>query len=124
PEDIQDNEKHDPFQRELIELGGMARLGPSLRKYDGPGHIGHPAPQLTVKEVADTAHTQTKRNERRHKVGHSKEVTIGLVGKPDHGGDDTDQATVERHATGPDLEQVEGVGQEHIEVVKQYITNP
>ena len=57
-------------------------------------------PQLTVEEVADATDAEAERNERCHEVSHGEEVAVGLVGKPDHGGDDPDQAAVERHATG------------------------
>ena len=100
------------------------RLGAGLREDDGPGHIGDPAPQLAVEEVADATDAEAERNERCYEVSHGEEVTVGLVSKPDHGGDDPDQAAVERHATGPDLEQVEGIGQEHVEVVEQHVTDP
>lgn len=102
----------------------MTRLRASLGEYDGPGHIGDPAPQLAVQEVADATHAEAKRDQRCHEVGHGEEVALGLVSEPDHGGDDPDQATVERHAAGPDLEQVEGIGQEHVEVVEQHVTDP
>lgn len=124
PEQVEDDEQYHPFQCELVELGGVARLGARLREDDGPGHIGDPTPQLAVEEVADAADAEAKRNERCHEIGHGKEVALGLVGKPDHGGDDPDQAAVERHATGPDLEQVERIGQEHVEVVEQHVTDP
>ncbi len=124
PEQVEDDEQHHPFQGELVELGRMARLRARLREDDGPGHIGDPAPQLAVEEVADAADPETKRNERRHKIGHGEEVAPGLVGKPDHGGDDADEATVERHATGPDLEQIGRIREEEIEVVEQDIADP
>lgn len=101
----------------------MTRLGAGFREDDGPRHIGDPAPQLAVEEVADPANAEAKRNERRHKVGHGEEVALGLVGKPDHRGDNPDQAAVERHATGPDLEQVGGIREEEIEVVEQHVTD-
>ena len=123
PEQVQDDEEHHTFQGELVELGGVTRLGACLREDDGPGHVRDPAPQLAVHEVADTADAETEWNERCHKVRHGEEVTLGLVRKPDHGGDDPDQTAVERHAPGPDLEQVGGIGQEEIEVVEQHITD-
>lgn len=101
----------------------MTRLGACFREDDSPGYIGDPAPQLAIEEVANTANAEAKRNERSHKVGHGEEVALGLVGKPDHGSDHPDQTAVERHAAGPDLEQVGRIREEEIEVVEKYVTD-
>src|SRR5690606_17139961 len=48
------DKQRDTFQRELIELRRMA--GELLRvggKHHGPGHVGRPAPELGIDEVAD-----------------------------------------------------------------------
>ncbi len=81
---FEDDEQHHPFQGELVELGGVTRLGAGLREDHRPGHIRDPAPQLAVHEVADTADAEAEWNERCHKVRHGEEVTLGLVRKPDH----------------------------------------
>ncbi len=70
------------------------------------------APQLTVDEVAQTAGTQTKRDQRRDKIGNLEEVAFGAAGETDHHQDHPNQAAVEGHAAVPDAEQIERIVQE------------
>jgi hypothetical protein len=71
PGQVEDDQQRHPFQRELIELGRMARQCARRREDDAPGHLGDPAPQLTVDKVADAARPQAERDQRGDKVGNA-----------------------------------------------------
>ena len=83
--------------------------------------IGHPAPELTVDEIAHTPGRQTGRHARRDKVHHLQPGPLAAAGVPDHGYEHAEHAAVKAHATGPDIEHLQRMAEVIQRLVEQAI---
>ena len=123
----QQHEQQQPFQQELVDLRRVARLQrTAVRKHHAPGQIGagKAAPQFAVDEVTHTACSQASGHAGRHKISHLQPGAFARMGKPQHGGNHAQQATVERHAALPHRKNLQRVGEVVAGLVEQAVPQP
>ena len=114
----------EPFQPGLIKLARVARHTVALGKDHGPRNVCDPSLKLGVDEVGNPPEEQANRRDHRHTVADDKDGHALPAGKQTHGGGDAKQPAMESHATLPDLDDFDRIGEEMGRVIKQHIAEP
>src|SRR5258707_13462135 len=101
----------------------MARQGPAIGKYHGPGHAGvrRPAPQFAVDEIGQPPEKQPDRADRGGDVAQRQDRKVVLPAEQYHRRDAAQEAAMERHAALPQLENLVGMLDEERQIVEQHV---
>lgn len=89
----------------------MTGHGTAGGKHHAPRAIGDAAPQLAIDEIADAPKKQSRRNQRGDKIHHFPEQPFPLPRPIPDRDKNTEQPAMKGHATVPDPENVERIGQ-------------
>ena len=120
----QHREQRQPFQRCLVQLGGMAAGGPSSGKDHAPVDIGRPAEELTIDEVPNSSAPQTDRCDRGREVCDGVDGNPLLSAEPDQGEDRPQEPAVEGHPSLPHCEKFQGVLAVVRKVIEERVADP
>src|SRR5512146_3210387 len=90
-------------------------------KYHSPGHAGirGAAPQFAVDEIGEPSEKQPDRPDRGGDIAERGDRDVVLAAEQDHRGDAAEEATVERHAALPELEDLGRMRHEERQIVEQ-----
>ncbi len=93
-------------------------------KYDRPRHVGHPARQLRVNEIAEAPAPETEGHAWRDEIGDPEKRPIVPAPVDVHTDKNPQHSTVKRHAAFPDSEQRERIVDQHAKIVEQHVADP
>ncbi|MNQ99905.1 hypothetical protein D3C85_1156580 [compost metagenome] len=82
-------------------------LDAGVAEADGPGNRRLAAPELAVDEVGDAPEQQADGRDRGDQVAQAQRIDLLAVGVEGDGDDDAQEAAVEAHAAGPQLQQLQ-----------------
>src|SRR5438874_1163779 len=95
-----------------------------LRKNHRPWNVGRSTHQLAVDEIAKPPGRKTQRAKRCDEIGHVEPALSTPRCEEPQGDQHAEKATVEAHATVPQLEDFERVSQVVERLVEQHVAEP
>ena len=117
----QDREEQEALERDLVELRRMARerLAIDLREPHAPRHVGRPAGQLAVDEIADAPRREPGWNQRRDEIHRGEPAALAHRAEDRDRDEHADEAAVEAHAARPDLQDLQRMAQVMFRLVEE-----
>src|SRR5665647_2752443 len=100
----------------------MARQRTRAAEYHAPGHISNPSPKFAVDEIANAPCGQRGRNQRRDEIGNRKPADALFARDIQHGDNYAQKSAMERHASLPYRQDIEGVRKIIGRFVEQHVT--
>src|SRR5690606_25904383 len=107
----QKGKQQQALEGHLIKLRGVTGHIVDVGEHHAPGDGGRAPPEFTIDEISPSTGGQTQGDHRSDEVAHLKKVTALSSGIPEQYENDAHQATMERHAPLPYVEDLNGVGQ-------------
>src|SRR5690606_22426928 len=118
----ENHEERDTFERELVQLRRVPRHGAAgACEHHRPRHVRRASPELLINKVADAPGPEADRHERRDEIGDREEAAPGAPPVEPHRRHDAEEAAVERHSAGPEVEDFERVPEVIPEVVEEHV---
>src|SRR5579864_8655526 len=104
-------------------MAGDRRSPVRVRHQHRPRHVGGPAPQLTVDEIAQAAEEQPESWQWHGEIEYIPDITPALTREQQRRDDDAEHSAVKGHAAFPDLEWIEPVAAPHRQSVEKHVTD-
>src|SRR5208283_3180291 len=116
------DKQHHSFQKELVKLRRVTRRRSPGWEDHGPRHVGHPAVQLSVYEIAQPSETEPDWSGNNNEVRGMPEIEPHFFAEQVPRNNAPDKSAMKRHSSVPDSKQFQGMTEIKGKVVKHYIT--